>query len=251
MEQENRYSMMSIEAEKFLNGIKQNKKLTKKMIDIEFRDFLTDRGFLRYTKNVYLKVSNRNIIQNITFEYLSAGFTCVIAMQPLYIQDHNDVSTFLHLAFGSRIGSFKVFKTDFWPYDEYNEGVADIKKLLIKHGLPWFERYGTPEGITEFIASGKVKEYRLLSFNEFFQKQYLGFCLLYLGQIDKGLQSLQSMIGEISENASGFMIEYKHQIVKLIDALKNHPDDVTNILNDIIIKNRIAITDLEKVIRNE
>ena len=222
-----------------LNETKQAKKLTKKMVAGEFGYFLTDKGFVRHKSNVYIRISDQHIIQNITFEFLPSGFTCAVAIQPLYIYDH-EASTFLHLTFGNRIGRLKVVQSELWQYDENVKGIAEIKELLSKNGLPWFEQYATPEGIIDFISNGKVKAYGLW-LNEFFQKQYQGFSLLYTGHIDEGIQSLQDMLGEISESAVAFMKEYRIQVIELIDKVKENPDDVTSIFYDIIRKNRIAL----------
>ena len=213
-----------------------DKKELKKLIKTEFGGFLKELGFSKKSEGVYIKINN-NIIQNITFELGSIGFTCSIAMQPLYIKDHTIV---LGLSFGNRLSRFKVIKREWWPYEESAKGIAEIKELLIKNGLPWFEKYGTSKGIAEFISNGKIQDYGLW-FDEFHQKQYLGFSLLYSGYISEGIKSLNNMLNEISENAVEYMKEYKMHIVKLLDRIKENPDDVINIFDDIIRENRLSL----------
>ena len=232
------------EIKKELNAKNQARKLTKKMISDEFNGLLKDNGFIKYESNVYIKVS-ADIIQNITFELPPVGFTCAIAMQPLYIKDHAE-TTFLHLTFGNRLSRFKIIQKEWWSYDDPIRGITEIRELLNINGFPWFRQYGTPDGIIDFMTKEKLQEYGFIAFREFHQKKYLGFSLLYTGHIDEGIQSLQDMLNEITENAVEWMKEYKRQIIELIDRIIENPSDIKRIMENIIQENRIALKILKR-----
>ena len=214
------------------------KKELKKVMRTEFDKSLKDLGFHRKKEGVYVRVCE-NVVHNISFEFGSIGFTCTVAMQPLYIKVGTP-SIFLHLSFGNRLSRFKVVQKEWWPYEEPMKGISEIKELLNKNGLPWFSEYGTPEGITDFISNGKVEEYGLW-FDKFHQQQYLGFSLLYTGNISEGLQALQVMLSEISDSAVEFMLEYKMQMGNFIEKISEYPNDTKRFLDDIVQENRAAL----------
>ncbi|MCL2048276.1 MAG: hypothetical protein FWG87_06065 [Defluviitaleaceae bacterium] len=220
--------------------IKQLRILTKSKINTSYNKLLKDRGFKRYKSNQYINVTEQHIIQIVMFEFLSCGFTCAVAMQPLYIQDHTEF-TCLHLNFGDRITRFKTVQKEAWEYHEHEEGIRIIRELLNKNVFPWFEEYGTPKGIVEFISSGGMKKYGLFDFNKFFEYQYLGFSLLYTNQAERGIGYLERMIDEIRNDSVTSMRDYKFHIVDLISRIKKSPNNTINALNDIIIRNRLSL----------
>jgi len=212
-----------------------DKKLIKKLIKNEFGEFLHTEGFVSKSETLFLKVTPDNVLHIINFDLGSIGFTCAIAMQPLYTFEHTKV---VSLSMGERLSRFRIVQKEWWSYDEPEKGVSEIKELLIKNGLPWFEQYGTPFGIVEFIATGKVKEYGLKLFDSFHQKQYLGFSLLYTGRIDEGIKCIYELISEISDTAAEFILTYKGQLVDLITQIKNQPDKTLIIIDDIVKENK-------------
>ena len=213
-----------------------NKANLKKQIHKELGCFLNEHGFTKKKEGTYLKISN-DIICNICFSFGSIGFTCAVAMQPLYVPDHSPI---LHLTFGKRLSRFKVLQREWWPYDEPTRGIAEIKALLIKNGLPWFEKYCSPEGFIEFFVTGKVAEYGLFT-DEYYQKQFVGFSLIRLGHLEEGITVIQSMLSEITERSAEWMHGYKARITELIDTIQNNPDKVDDIVADIIQENRVAL----------
>ena len=212
-----------------------DKKELRKMLRAEFGVFFFESGFCMYNKDTYLKI-NENILYNVTFEIGSIDFTCAIAMQPLYIKDHSS-TTFLHLTFGNRLSRFRVAQREWWSFDEPLKGIGEIKELLSRNGLPWFDQYGTPEGIVEFISQGKAMEYGLWLYS-FFLKQYLGFSLLYTGHIGEGIQALEDMLSEIKEDAVEWLHEYKSQMTEMTGRIMNHPNDVKLVFDKIIRENK-------------
>ena len=215
-----------------------DKKYLKKLIKKEIGEYLMGAGFSRHKESVYIKI-RESIIYNISFSFGSIGFTCTVAMQPLYVNGFQD-KAFLHITFGSRLSRFKIVQKEWWTYDEPEKGVSEIKELLIKNGLPWFKQYGTPEGIIEFIQNGKVEEYGL-KFNTYQQKQYLGFSLLYTGSIEDGISALEVMLDGIKEDAVDWIKDYKMRIIELICRVEKDPVSAKIILDDIVQENRIAL----------
>jgi hypothetical protein len=215
-----------------------DKKELRKLIRSEFDVFLKGSGFSRRREGVYVRVIE-DVIHNISFEMGSIGFTCAVAMQPLYVKEHK-ATAFLQLTFGNRLGRFKVTRNEWWPYDEPEKGLAEIKRLLNENGLPWFERYGTPEGIIDFITSGKVEEYGLW-LNRYHQNRYLGFSLLYIGRTEEGIRALRDMLGEIGGEAVEWMQGYKTQIMEFIDEIGECPDKGVEAFDNIVRDNRIAL----------
>ena len=206
----------------------------KKLIRAEFDAYLKEQGFLRKAEGQYLKIC-RNIICNITFELGSIGFTCAVAMQPLYVMDYMPI---IHISFGNRLSRFNVIQREWWSYDEPEKGIADIKSLLERNGIPWFNKYCSPEGIVNFITGGKAKEYGIFWFDTYNEQKYLGFSLLYIGQTDEGIHALRVMLNEIHECAVGWMNEYKEQVEELIERINMHPEDIKRIIDDIIHNNK-------------
>ena len=140
-----------------------DRKELKKLIKAEFGRWLKDLGFSRKGENMHLKI-HENIIQNISFEFGSIGFTCVVAMQPLYIKDHAK-TTFLHFSFGKRLSRFKIVQREWWSYEEPEKGIAETKKLLTINGLPWFE-----EALSEVPISQSTLRFSAASSNNTFRR---------------------------------------------------------------------------------
>ena len=215
-----------------------DKKELKRLIRAEFDSSLKELGYLKKGETAYIKLFE-NIIRNITFELGSTGFTCWVAMQPLYVKEYTP-SVYLHLSFGKRLSRFRVVKREWWPYDDATRGILEIKELLEKNGLPWFDQYGTPEGIVKFISHGKVDQYGIW-LDRFDQQQYLGFSLLYLGRTNYGVRVLKRMLKGIGKDSADFIKDYRTQINQLIERIEEHPEDVKKILDDIVQENRAAL----------
>jgi hypothetical protein len=137
------------------------------------------------------------------------------------------------------------------PADDFNERAIAIYRRLIgelgdefevlfeltvPYGMPWFENYGTPEGIIDFISTGKFIEYGFVAFNSFHQKKNLGFSLLYSGRFDEGIGCINDLMSEIK--AVDFMLTYKKRLAEFVESAKNRPDKIPEILTAAIIENK-------------
>ncbi len=211
------------------------KKEVKKLIKSEFKDIFCVNGFTKKSDTLYIKVTESNVLQIINFDLGSIGFTCSVAMQPLYVIEHTQG---INLTMGERLSRFKEIRKEWWPYEQLHDGIQEIKVLLLKNGIPWFEEYGTPEGIISFISTNKFKEYGFVAFNPFHQKKNLGFSLLYSGLFDEGVKCINDLKNEIKDNAADFMILYKKKLMEFSTAIINEPDKVSEILNAAVIENK-------------
>jgi hypothetical protein len=149
----------------------------------------------------------------------------------------------MHISFGGRLTRFRIMENDWFSYDEPDKGVVRFKELLIQNGLPWFDECGSPTGIAEFISKGKAIEYGLFHFryNAYLKKKYLGFSLLYTGRIDEGIRQLGDMLNIITEKAEDWMHEYKVDVMKILDRIKENPKDARKILDDVAAQNRAKL----------
>lgn len=215
-----------------------DKKEVKKLIKTEFKDILNANGFSKKSDTLYIKSTERNVLHIINFDLGSIGFTCSVALQPLYVIEHTQG---INLTMGERLSKFKIVQKEWWTYEQPQIGIQEIKGLLLKNGMPWFENYGTPEGIINFISTGKFKEYGFVAFNPFHQKKNLGFSLLYSERFDEGIKCINELIGEIKDNAADFMLLYKKQLIEFADKIKKQPDKIPEILNAAIIENKASL----------
>jgi len=215
-----------------------DKKVVKRLIKTEFKDIINENGFTKKSDTLYIKNTERNVLHIINFDLGSIGFTCSVALQPLYILEH---TSGINLSMGERLSRLKIVQKEWWSYEQPENGIKEIKELLLKNGMPWFENYGTPEGIINFISTGVYKEYGFIGFNPFHQKKNLGFSLLYTGRLDEGVKCINDLINEIKDNAADFMLSYKKQLKELCDTIINQPDKIPEILNNAIIENKKGI----------
>ncbi|MDD3173814.1 MAG: hypothetical protein PHF63_09165 [Herbinix sp.] len=214
-----------------------DKRRIKKLIKKYFDELCSTNNFIAISDTLFLRIKG-NVLHIINFDLGSTGLTCLVAMMPLYTLEHTLCVT---LNMGSRLSRFKTIQNEWWPYENIEQSLCDIMELLIKNGLPWFEQYGTPEGIINFIKINKKEEYGLVSFDLFHQKKYLGFSLLYLGGVEEGIRCLEDMISEIKDNAAEFMLIYKKQLRDLVNTIKSHPNKISETLDAYIYDNALTL----------
>ena len=214
------------------------KKEVKRLIKTEFKDIINANGFTKKSDTLYIKNTEGNVLHIINFDLGSIGFTCSVALQPLYILEH---TSGINLSMGERLSRLKIVQKEWWSYEQPESGIKEIKGLLLKNGMPWFENYGKPQGVIDFISTGIYKEYGFIGFNPFHQKKNLGFSLLYTGRLDEGVKCINDLISEIEDNAADFMLSYKKQLVELATIIKSEPEKVPEILNTAILENMKGI----------
>ena len=213
-----------------------DKKRLKQLIKNEFKIILCPIGFISKSDTLFVRLSKDNVLHIVNFDLGSIGFTCSVAIQPLYTFDHTEV---ISLNMGARLSRFKIVQKEWWSYIEPEKGLSEIKELLLKNGLPWFNEYGTPDGIIEFIATGKVNEYGLKSFDAFHQEHYLAFSLFYTGHLEDGVKHIEKLVSMISSNSAEFIIAFKDQLLDVVSKITS--DNYKLVLNSIAESNKNAI----------
>jgi hypothetical protein len=218
-----------------------DKKELKKLVKSETKDIRDQYGFFIQTDGVFLKLTGQNVLQNICFEFMPLDFICNVAIQPLYVYEYVHVFS---LSMGSRLNKVKVLFVDDWSYERGEESLQEIKYYLLKNGMPWLEKYGSPEGIVNFILTDLKREYYKFGFHmfdSFQQKQYLGFSLLYLGRIKEGLFWLEELTKEITIESVDYLHKYKRDLLQIITTIRNNPEKTGDMLEGFIQENKKAL----------
>jgi hypothetical protein len=214
-----------------------DKRLTKRKIKQEFRDILGQYGFFHLTDYQIVKVTPGNILQIICFELADLGMTCSVAMQPLYIFD--GTPGVISLNMGARLSRFKTFLPEWWDSGDIDGDLKQIKQLLLDNGMPWFEKYGSPEGIVEFIQKGKSREYDFGQFRSYGETEYLAFSLLYLGRLKEGLDCLDEFVNRpILPHAADFWKRYIRDLFALVNNMKQNQTNIPDILEKLVTENK-------------
>jgi hypothetical protein len=217
-----------------------DKREIKKFIKNEFKDICKEYDFFHLTDNVIVKVTQDNVLWVICFELADFGITCSVAIQPLYIFDRTPGVVSLNM--GARLSRFKTRLPEWWESGNIEVDLQEIKYLLLKNGIPWFQQYGNPKGIIDFIKKGKSKEYGFHQFQVYGEKEYLGYSLLYIGKIAEGIERLEELANKpLSPHAALSWREYIQDLLNLINTLKQDQSEIPAIIDKLIIKNKKAL----------
>ena len=212
-------------------------KLLRKLIKVHGIDELVAKhGFFALKRTMAVRV-HENVLQVICFEVTSSGFRCKIAMQPLYIS-----SAYVHLSFGNELTSFRTALPRNWGYGGESTTKVELnlaKYLIEKNVLPWFEEYGSPKGLIEFIQSGKADgmEY-VVVYRPMLRKELLGYSLLY----EKRYTEAYEPLNQARQQAGDRDIEWIHQYKHNLDTLLRHIDHKEHAEIDQILQDNIAYT---------
>jgi len=154
-----------------------DKNQLRMQIKSKFFSILQPLGFKEMPSLLYVRVTDDNVLHTVSFDLSEIGFTCAVAMQPLYFYDYDPVISF---NMGNRLSRFKIVQKEWWVYDDAVNGLEEIERLLRKNGLPWFDEFGSPEGIIRFIVCRKAGRYRFRLFDSFLQNLYFRFIFLLI-----------------------------------------------------------------------
>ncbi len=162
----------------------------RKYIRKHFKPFAKEYGF-QFRTQITLYRIHQNVLHSLGFENLSSGFTCQVAIQPLYYPGD---SYFFN--FGDRISNFKVHLLETWDYLYPEKGVLEILELVKRDVLPWFDKFGHPAGIIDFVENYKEykKEYVYCRISPDAREESACFSYLYLGQYQKATEYLKKGI---------------------------------------------------------
>ncbi|AHF11241.1 hypothetical protein [Dehalobacter restrictus] len=214
-----------------------NKKNVYGLIKKAFTDFAKENGFT-FLKNGILVRIRGDILHTIYFDLGLSGLACDIAIQPLYVPSENIV-----LSFGNRISKFKVNMSERWPYGktehQLEQTLKEIKELLEKNALNWFQETGTPRGIVEFIQAGYADDQSLiLGLPKFVKKQYLAFSYLYQNELELGTQELRNLEQVLVDDSRPWAVGIKELSKNMRELIINCPDLVEKTLKQFVLKTR-------------
>jgi hypothetical protein len=148
----------------------------KKLIKKDFGAFGRIHEFLFQSPLVLVRERN-DLLNIIAFDLGTAGFTCDIAIQPVFIPNESIV-----LSFGNRINHFAAVYPERWAYGEADvcrKGIEQLRSLVQEHSLPWFDQLNDTTRMVSYLESGNEMNTRLTPWQKHL---YLGFCYLRLGR---------------------------------------------------------------------
>jgi hypothetical protein len=210
----------------------------RRFIKRRLKDVCENYHFTRKTDTLYLRLTKSDVLHTILFELGTIGFTGTVAIQPLYCFEHTRM---FDLSMGERIGKFKVNLRGWWDYENAEDNFIQNKELILKNGIPWFDRFGSPEGIIDFIANKRVQEYGIFFSSLTSQRRYHGFSLLYIGKIDEGTKILTEMANEPSPFADESFRKYDREILDIVKMIKKDPQQTPSLLQGFVKENKKAL----------
>lgn len=221
-----------------------DKKALQKIIKEFFNTFAKQHAFIFYKPTIMLRVCN-DTLHIISFDLISGGLNCNIAIQPLYIP-----SDTINLSFGNRLNHFKIRLPGTWGYSndkmDIENDLTQIKELLEMNALSWFNEVGSPEGIISFIESGLAEDISIIvGFPPIFRNMYLGFSYLYTNKISFAEKPLQEVIEQCKDDKRDWVVQQNNMINKFFELAKNDPNKIGERLNEFIImtKDNLKIKD--------
>jgi len=184
------------------------KKTVIRNIKTIFDSFAKQNGFTFLKPLVLIRIQN-DILHIISFDLSSGGFTCDVAVQPLFVPSNN-----LVLSFGNRISRLGVCMPERWTYGDSEasiiKGLEEIRDLMTENGLDWFKCLNHPEGIVEYIESGKVADPQyIVAFAPHLRWLYLGFCYLWLGEMVKARMSLEELEKHLQNDQRPWVVQLR------------------------------------------
>ncbi len=127
----------------------------------EVKTFLSSFGFKPYKTATLYRTTENDLLQFLSFQkgisYLSNQMTINVVQQGLFAPG----CSFGILQPGNRIGQFANAKKDKWWFcndvDKVKEGIAEIKEILLKDVLPFYNFSDVRQNIPELLISEKYK----------------------------------------------------------------------------------------------
>lgn len=213
-----------------------DKRTFNKLVKNNFKSFAKENGFKIIKSTILVKVSN-DTLNIISFDFGKSGFTCDIAIQPLYIVD--DV---INLSFGNRISRFNNDLKERWRYgteEEVESSLLEVKKLLEEVAIEWFYETGNPAGIIKFIEEGKANDPRyMVGFPPVQKSLFLGYSYVYIGDYKKGENVLSALLNELDKDSRPWVNQIKEQVILLKETFLESDDRVKAFLEDNISKTK-------------
>ena len=202
----------------------------KKLIKSGFLEFSKQNGFYFLKPTILIKV-NCDVLQIINFDIAPNGVNCTIAIQPLYIPSEDII-----LSFGNRLNHFKTSLPGIWCNGDAEKAKVDfceMKELLEKNVLPWFEDVASPMGIVRFIKSDRSdKPDYIVGFSPNLKRLYYAYSNLYLGEIDQAKDTLEDILSTNREDMRPWVLKQSEMIEETLCVLSDYPERVKAALDE-------------------
>lgn len=218
----------------------EKKKEFIKLIKKVLTPFAREHDFIFYNPTILIRL-NKDTLHIINFDLGTAGFTCDVAIQPIYVPAES-----LVLSFGNRLSRFNVLINERWKYgesqqeDEFN--LLQIVELIKENVLIWFEEVGSAKGIISFIEKGLVNDTKLIiGFPPFMKNLYLGFSYLYEEKIKLAEGALHQVLDNLVADSRTWAVELKQVVNALLLLADDEPEEITKILQEYVEKNYLKL----------
>lgn len=202
-------------------------------------------GYTRLTPLCYVSEGNF-VLRIINFDPGTAGFNCSLSLQPLVVPNTKGL---IALNYGINLAFYAGLQFKRWPYGETREEtesiIGEAVDLLKRVGLPWFERYGSEQGIVDY----PVEDGSLMHTPPEIRNLYRGFCALHIGLVQKGTMWLE----EAMLHYGKFNYDYCQKTVQEVEdalrvargkpvLLKEYLDEIVKCSRDAVVSaNRAAL----------
>lgn len=200
----------------------KDKALLRKLIKVTFTAFARAHGFHFHSPRILVR-EREQILHIIDFDLGTAGFTCDVAIQPLFVPD--DV---IVLSFGNRISQFKTVMRERWPYGEEEEckkGLEEIRLLLQRDALPWFDKVSSVSGMVAYLEEHDPYAERL-RLTPWLKYLYMGFGYLGLKRYQEGVDLLRKVDDYFVSNKMqwDWVLRWKQLVEEMISLVSTDPE---------------------------
>lgn len=194
-------------------------------------------GYVRLIPLCYVSESN-SVLRIINFDLGTAGFNCSLSLQPLVVPNTNGL---IALSYDINLALYAGLQFKRWPYGETKEEtksiVGETIDLLKRVGLPWFERYGSEQGIVNY----PVEDGSLMHTPPEIRSLYRGFCALHIGLVQKGTMWLEEAMLHYKKFDYDYCQKTVHEIEDALRVARGNPDLLKEYLDEIVKSSRDAV----------
>lgn len=200
----------------------KNKMMLKRLIRKTFGAFAEVHGFHFHSPLILVR-EREEILNIVAFDPGRVGFTCDIAVQPLFVPEETIV-----LSFGNRISRFRTLLPERWAYGEEEEcrkGLEQIRSLLERDALPWFGEVSSASKMVAYLEDpGHSIQTPLLAPWERYLS--LGFGYLKLKRYQEGVDLLRKVNDYFVSNKMewDWVLRWKQLVEEMISLVSTDPE---------------------------
>lgn len=204
------------------------------MIKKTLAQFAKEQNFIFYKPTILVRIS-RDTLQIVNFDVYAIGFDCKVAIQPLFLPNDS-----ISLSLGNRLSHLGVHLPGIWGQGNEQEVVEDfeqVKGLLVRNALPWFEEVGHPKGIVNFLKDDNFEKNKdiIVGLPPFLRRLLLAMGYLYEENYILAKSELKIFYELAKDETKPWMLEFRkfaNQITELIDT--EDSSELTQHLQNII-----------------